>query len=77
MYGTWEEGASAGRVPLCHTGVSAGIWGWLASGRVQCSWQYTRGWFILDVVASFPLECVLTAAAPGVNFYNMGKAIRY
>ena len=43
---------------------------------VQCSWQYTKGWFILDIVASFPLECVLTAAAPGVNFYNMGKAIR-
>ena len=44
---------------------------------MQCSWQYTKGWFFLDIVASFPLQCILTAAAPGVNFYNMGKTVRY
>ena len=42
----------------------------------QRSRNYARGWLLLDLTASFPLECVLTAAAPRVNFYNFGLCIR-
>ena len=41
-----------------------------------CSRHYACSWLLLDVTACFPLECVLTAAGPHVNFYNFGLLIR-
>ena len=30
--------------------------------------NYAKGWLCIDVVACIPLECILTAAAPRVNW---------
>ncbi|KAK9830476.1 hypothetical protein WJX72_011950 [[Myrmecia] bisecta] len=38
--------------------------------------HYFTSWFWIDIIACLPLECVLVAAAPSVNWYNTGKAIR-
>lgn len=37
---------------------------------------YIKSWFLLDIVACLPLECILANAAKTVNFYNTPKLIR-
>ncbi|KAK9844915.1 hypothetical protein WJX74_008624 [Apatococcus lobatus] len=38
--------------------------------------EYLTSWFLLDLVACMPLECILANAAKTVNFYNTPKLIR-
>lgn len=38
--------------------------------------SYLKSFFIADIVAFFPLECVFTSALPGVETYNSGKLVR-
>lgn len=38
---------------------------------------YITSWFLLDIVACLPLECILANAATTVNFYNTPKLIRW
>ena len=35
-----------------------------------CRHKYLRSWFFLDAFACLPLQCILFAAAPTVNWYN-------
>ena len=42
-----------------------------------CRSRYLKSWFLVDGTACFPLECILFAAAPGVNWYNTLKFIRW
>lgn len=41
-----------------------------------CRSRYLHSWFLVDVIACFPLECILFAAAPRVNWYNTPKFLR-
>ncbi|KAK9868627.1 hypothetical protein WJX84_000472 [Apatococcus fuscideae] len=37
---------------------------------------YLTSWFLIDIIACLPLECILANAATHVNFYNTPKLIR-
>ncbi len=41
-----------------------------------CRKAYLTSWFLIDIIACLPLECILANAATHVNFYNTPKLIR-
>eukprot|EP00884_Botryococcus_braunii_P019155 jgi/Botrbrau1/5923/Bobra.0366s0097.1 len=38
--------------------------------------NYLTTWFALDIISCLPLDCILTAAANDINWYNCGQYIR-
>ncbi|KAL3143545.1 Potassium/sodium hyperpolarization-activated cyclic nucleotide-gated channel 3 [Trebouxia sp. C0009 RCD-2024] len=44
---------------------------------LQTIWsRYLKSWFLVDAIACIPLDCILFAAAPRANLYNIPKFIR-
>lgn len=39
--------------------------------------HYLKLWIWVDLLGNLPLECILVAAYPNTNFYNLGTLIRY
>lgn len=57
---------------LSCTGLPAGLPACLLTRR----WRYLRTYFLTDVIACLPFNCVCVAANDSLNYYNLGDLLK-